>query len=58
MVDTQNSKYGFSSLNSPRYLEEPQTPLNELLDDVEEVRNENVLMQILNSPAPLDTDNI
>ena len=56
IVDRRTARDILSSLNSLRFLEVPLTLLHELLDDVDDVQNENVLMHILNSPAPLGED--
>ena len=39
-----------------RYQNIPQTPVSEVINDIQDIQDENTLATVLNSHAPLDAD--
>ena len=54
VVDQATAARIHADLQSHRYLERPETPLNEVLAEVEDICTANELLLAMNTPAPFD----
>ena len=54
VVDTQTANHLHEALNCAHYLNEPRTPVDQLLEEVHQVTDSTELHLVLNSPSPLD----